>query len=487
MTDTAVEHVEALVQAAARAAVNLADLEAVPLSLRAELLRAVADALDGGRDELVAAAATETGLGVDRLRGEVGRTTGQLRMFAGLVEDGGFLDVVIDPADPDATPPRPELRRMNEPIGPVAVYAASNFPFAFSVAGGDTASALAAGCPVVVKAHPGHPDTAERTARLVSDALGPAPPGTFSLVHGFEAGRELVTASAIRAAAFTGSLRGGRALFDLACGRPDPIPFYGEMGSVNPVFVTPAAVRERGADIAAGYVASYTLGAGQFCTKPGLVFLPAGHGLAEALTRETGRVGAHRLLTDGIAAGYAGGVDGLAAQPGVTPIVPRTADPGPDPARDSVPESASDSAGAAPDLAPEPALYAVAARDLTPALWEERFGPVSLIVEYEGPDELLAAAASMPGSLTATIHAEPEDTLAADLLAVVRRRAGRVIWNGWPTGVAVTAAMHHGGPWPATTAPLHTSVGTAAIRRFLVPVVYQNTPEQLLPGPLRAR
>lgn len=475
MSDSSAADVTAACAQAADAAPRLADLEEFPLPRRAALLEAVAAALDGATGDLVETAAAETGLDRARLTGEVARTTGQLRMFAGLVEDGGFLDVVVDPADPGAVPPRPELRRMNEPIGPVAVYAAGNFPFAFSVAGGDTAAALAAGCPVVVKAHPGHPRTADRTAALVAAALDDAPAGTFALVRGFAAGRALVGEPAVRAAAFTGSQRGGRALYELACARPDPIPFYGELGSVNPVFVTPGALRERGERIAAGYAASYTLGAGQFCTKPGLLFLPAGHGLTGALRRETVRAaggGTYRLLTGDIGAAYAAGVRELAAEPGVTAIVADPAD-----------RAAEEPAG--PAEGHRPALYTVAARDLTPRLWEECFGPVSLVVEYEGPDELIAAARAMPGSLTATIHAEPGDDLASDLLGAVRRRAGRVIWNGWPTGVAVTAAMHHGGPWPATTAPLHTSVGTAAIRRFLVPVVYQDAPERLLPPPLR--
>ncbi|MFG2005562.1 aldehyde dehydrogenase (NADP(+)) [Spirillospora sp. NPDC048911] len=460
MTDHTVAEVDAACVAAGRAAAEFGDLSAVPLAARAAFLRGIADRLDEAAGELIPLAAEETGLAPDRLTGEMARTTGQLRLFAGVVEDGGFLDIVIEDGDP-------ALYRLNRPIGPVAVYAASNFPFAFSVAGGDTASALAAGCPVVVKAHPGHPRTSRRTAELVREALAKAPEGTFAMVEGFEAGRALVEHPAIKAAAFTGSTRGGRALFDLASGRPDPIPFYGELGSVNPVFVTPSAARERAEEIARGFAASFTSSSGQLCTKPGLLFLPAGHGLGEMLDGLTGEVTPHPLLTSGIQDAFAEGVAELAARPGVSLLAGRRPDGGDDPA---------------------PAVFSVPARDLTPELWEEHFGPATLIVEYDTDEELLDAAEAMPGSLTATVHAEPaDDRLAGALLDKVRDRAGRVVFNGWPTGVAVTAAMHHGGPWPATTAPSHTSVGTTAIRRFLVPVVYQNVPARLLPAPLKGR
>ncbi|GAA1545463.1 aldehyde dehydrogenase (NADP(+)) [Actinomadura kijaniata] len=457
MTDP-ITTVDAACAAAGRAFEPFA---ALPLPERAAFLDGIADRLDAHAAELVELAAEETGIPAGRLTGEMARTTGQLRLFANLVRDGGFLDVVAEDGEPS-------LLRVNEPIGPVAVYAASNFPFAFSVAGGDTATALAAGCPVVVKAHPGHPRTSRRTAELVHDALAAAPEGTFALVEGFEAGVELVGHPVIRAAAFTGSTRGGRALFDLANARPDPIPFYGELGSVNPVFVTRAAAKARGEEIAAGFTASFTANAGQMCTKPGLLFLPSGHGLEEPLRRPVEEGVRNRLLTSGIHEAYVAGVSGLAERPEVRVLagdVPGTADdPAGDPAGD-----------------PAPVLFAVAARDLTPELWEEHFGPASLVVEYDTDDELLAAAAAMPGSLTATIHTEGGEPLARDLVARVRRRAGRIVFDGWPTGVAVTAAIHHGGPWPATTAPLHTSVGTAAIRRFLVPVVYQNVPDSLSP------
>ncbi|KAB2349644.1 aldehyde dehydrogenase (NADP(+)) [Actinomadura rudentiformis] len=462
MTDHTVAQVDDACAAAGHAAAEFGDLTAVPLTARAAFLRGIADRLDEATGELIALAAEETGLAADRLTGEMSRTTGQLRLFADVVEDGGFLDIVIEEGDP-------ALYRLNRPIGPVAVYAASNFPFAFSVAGGDTATALAAGCPVVVKAHPGHPRTSRRTAELVRDALNEAPvkapEGTFAMVEGFEAGRALVQHPAIKAAAFTGSTRGGRALYDLASGRPDPIPFYGELGSVNPVFVTPSAVRERADEIARGFTASFTNSSGQLCTKPGLLFLPAGHGFGDTLNRLAEEITPRPLLTSGIQDAFAEGLDDLAERPGVSLL-----------------------AGRRSDGDPAPAVFSVPASELTPELWEEHFGPATLIVEYDTEEELLAAASAMPGSLTATVHAEPEDDRLADaLLDKVRDRAGRIVFNGWPTGVAVTAAMHHGGPWPATTAPSHTSVGTAAIRRFLVPVVYQNVPVRLLPAPLKGR
>lgn len=446
-------------------------LVALSLEERARLLRAAADALDAHTAELVKLADAETSLGEARLTGEVGRTTGQLRLLADQAAAGAYLDLIETSADPAATPPRPALRRYARPIGPVAVYAASNFPFAFSVAGGDTASALAAGCPVVVKAHPGHPATSQRTAELVLAALAEAgaPAGTFALLHGFEAGRLLVTDPRIRAAAFTGSVRGGRALYDLASGRPDPIPFYGELGSVNPVVVTPAAAAARGAEVARGYTASFTLGAGQFCTKPGILFLPAGHGLEGELADAVGRVPAAPLLTDSIREAYDRAAAELAELPGVR-VVAR---------------------GAAEGGGAQALLCAVDADTFaaTPELAEEHFGPTSLVVEYDDPARLPALLDAVPGSLTATVHGEagdPQDAaLARRLFAHLEPRAGRLLWNGWPTGVAVAPAMQHGGPWPATTSPLHTSVGTTAVRRFLVPVVYQDVPEELLPAALR--
>ncbi|MFK3980817.1 aldehyde dehydrogenase (NADP(+)) [Micromonospora sp. NPDC050397] len=465
------ERVDRIGWAAATAA---AELAALSLSERAGLLRGIADALDRSRDELVALADAESGLGPARLGGELTRTRVQLEFFADAVEEGSLLEAVVDPADPAALPaPRPDLRRMLVPIGPVAVFAASNFPFAFSVAGGDTASALAAGCPVVVKAHPGHPRLSVRTGEIVSAALtaAGAPDGSFAVVHGTEAGRALVTHPAIRAVGFTGSEAGGRALLDLANGRPDPIPFYGELGSLNPTVVTPAAIAARGAEIAAGFVASLTMGAGQFCTKPGLLFVPREHGLTPALLDALRATPVGPLLNARIRDGYTEISDALAAVPGVRSLTPTGQPPQPGyrvPAR----------------------LLAVAVPDLLARpqeLLAECFGPAALLVEYADETELLAALAVLPGSLTATVHAElpADDELARRLVTLAAAGAGRVIWNGWPTGVAVTWAMQHGGPWPATTGSLHTSVGQTAARRFLRPVAYQGLPQHLLPPALR--
>jgi NADP-dependent aldehyde dehydrogenase len=450
-------------------------LAAQPLAERAALLRAVADGLGAHEDEIVALADTETALGEVRLRGELTRTRVQLEMFADAVREGSFLEAVIDLPDPEARPaPRPDLRRMLLPIGPVAVFAASNFPLAFSVAGGDTASALAAGCPVVVKAHPGHPGLSARCGRVVGDALAGAgaPAGSFAVVYGTDTGRDLVRHPAIRAAGFTGSLAGGRALLDLASSRPDPIPFYGELGSLNPVVVTPGALAAHPDEIVAGFVSSYTLGSGQFCTKPGLLFLPAGHGLAERLRAAVAAAPVGPLLNARIRAGYEQTARALAAVPGVRPVL----DPAGAAGGDGYAVAAALLAVDAPTLA--------ARRD---ELLQECFGPAALLVEYAGADQLLAALDAIPGSLTGTLHADvdAEPELVAAVADRLTARAGRLIVGGWPTGVAVSWAMHHGGPWPATTNPLHTSVGVTAVRRFLRPVVYQNAPGSLLPPPLR--
>jgi NADP-dependent aldehyde dehydrogenase len=446
----------------------------MPLPHRAALLRAIAGALEEARDELVALADEETGLGPVRLGGELTRAQTQLEMFADVVDEGSFLQAVIDHADPDAA--RPDLRRMLVPIGPVAVFAASNFPFAFSVVGGDTASALAAGCPVIVKAHPGHPGLSARCGELIAAVVAHrgAPAGTFALVFGVDAGRDLVRHPAIAAVGFTGSVPGGRALFDLAQSRPEPIPFYGELGSLNPTVVTPGALAERGEAIATGFVASYTLGSGQFCTKPGLLFLPAGHGLTDTLAGQVGATTVGPLLNVRIRDGYTRGVAGLAAAPGVRPVVTEAA---------ASAASTVDGNG----YGVVPTLFAVPAGALTGALLEECFGPTALVVEYGSTAELTAALDVVPGSLTATLHADAvtEPDLIRALLAQVSAKAGRVVWDGWPTGVAVTAAQQHGGPWPASTAVRTTSVGTAAVDRFLRPVAYQNLPDALLPPALQ--
>jgi NADP-dependent aldehyde dehydrogenase len=440
---------------------------ALPPEVRAGALRGIADTLDAAAGELVPLAHHETRLPpTPRLHAELERTTFQLRLLAEAVIDGGYLEVTID--RPDTCWPaggRADVRRMLVPVGPVVVFAASNFPFAFSVAGGDTAAALAVGCPVVLKTNPGHPLLSERTAELVAAALADdVPAGAFGWVRSEADGRTAVRDPRVRAGAFTGSLAGGRALYDLAAARPDPIPFHAEMGSVNPVFVTSSAAAERAEGIAEGYVGSFTLGAGQFCTKPGLVFVPAAAAPAfeAALAAElAGRVAAP-LLNAGIAESYAAGVDTLRQHPAVRVLV-----------------SGVDSA---------PTLLGCDAADFLTArgsLAVECFGPTSMVVRYSSERELLACARSFTGELTASVHGSPADDVAQVLVADLTDRVGRVLWNDWPTGVAVTYAMHHGGPYPATTAPEHTSVGTASLRRFLRPVAYQNVPQALLPAALR--
>jgi NADP-dependent aldehyde dehydrogenase len=464
MTTTTVEQLDAITHAAAAAAPIWRTSTA---SRRAGWLRAAADALDAAADELVEIADRETRLGVHRLRGEVGRTSGQLRLFATVVEEGSYLELTVDDADPTAIPPRPELRRMLSPVGPVAVFSASNFPFAFSVAGGDTASALAAGCPVIVKAHSGHLELSRRTAAIVGAALesAGAPTGSLALVEGREAGNLLVQHPIVQAAGFTGSLSGGRALFDLASGRPDPIPFYGELGSLNPVVLTAAAIGARGGELATGLVGSFTLGAGQFCTKPGVVFVPHGTGFERDVADSAASTQGGPLLTERITAAFPEGIDRLTADPSVSVLVGGGRD---------------DTGIAHPVVLTTDAAALVARPD---ALLEECFGPVTLLARYADERELIRALEAVPGSLTGTLHSEADDDV-DDVLEVLQRKVGRVLFAGWPTGVAVTWAQHHGGPWPATTS-LHTSVGATAIRRFLRPIVFQDAPDRLLPEVLR--
>jgi NADP-dependent aldehyde dehydrogenase len=467
--ETETSALDAILDAAVDAAPWLADSRR---QVRAAALRAVADALDGATEELVGLAQQETHLPAARLTGEVARTTGQLRMFAGGLEDDSLLDVIIDTADPSAKPvPRPDLRRMQLPVGPVLVFAASNFPFAFSVAGGDFASALAAGCPVIVKAHPGHSQTSQRTGELVGAALREAglPDGSFALIHGQEAGVRVLEDRRIQAASFTGSLHGGRFLFDIANSRQDPIPFYAEMGSLNPVFVTPGAVAARGQAIAEGYLTSFTLGVGQFCTKPGLLFLPRGSEIVDQLVEAASAVAPGRMLLDRIHAGHRETRDALAGRPGIRVLVEGAI--------------SSDDGTTAPTLLATDASALLADRE---AMLTECFGPTSILVEYDDIDQAVEAARAFGGNLTATLHAEPDEADAARrLLRELRDRAGRVLWNGWPTGVAVSWAQHHGGPYPATTAPGHTSVGMTAVRRFQRPVTFQDTPQEFLPEELR--
>jgi NADP-dependent aldehyde dehydrogenase len=454
---------------AAKAAAAASDVE------RSRWLHAVADALDANVTELVAIADAETRLGAARLTGEVARTTGQLRLFAAVITEGSYLEAVIDHADPSATPPKPDLRRLLKPIGPVAVFSASNFPFAFSVAGGDTASALAVGCSVIVKAHSGHLRLSERTADIVTAALAAAgaPDGLFALVSGREAGTALVQDPAIKAVGFTGSIPGGRALFDLAVSRPEPIPFYGELGSLNPVVVTAAALRARDGELAAGLAGSFTLGAGQFCTKPGLVFIPAGTDFAALLAEATKDKAAAPMLTERIAEAYP---DGLQAVAGLTDAAGAAAV--------EVVSGSVEQDAAADGAAPVVFLTSAAnVLERPEELLEECFGPTTLLIEYSDQDELAEALAVVPGSLTATVHAEPGEDVSG-LVELLSGLAGRVLFDGWPTGVAVNWAQQHGGPYPATTS-LFTSVGATAVRRFQRPVAYQEAPEAVLHPALR--
>ncbi|MER8069482.1 aldehyde dehydrogenase (NADP(+)) [Streptomyces sp. NPDC094034] len=467
------EEVDRAVRGAHAARAALADRTA-----RAALLRTAADLLDEAGEHVIEAADAETALGPVRLTGELARTTAQLRAFAEVVEEGAFLDIRIDHADADRTPPWPDLRRWKVPLGVVAVYSASNFPLAFSVPGGDTASALAAGCPVVVKAHPDHPATSELCVSVLRRAAAEAglPEDVVSLVHGFEAGVELVRHPLVSAAGFTGSVRGGRALFDAAAARPTPIPFHGELGSLNPVVITEAAAAERAEQIGAGLAGSMTLGEGQFCTKPGFVLAPAGEPgdrLVKSLTAALSETEPGVMLDHRMRDAFVAGVRERAALPGVdAPITPGA--------------GGEHTVSAGFLTLDAESLTADGAHDL---LLEECFGPVTVVARYSSPAEITSVLSRLPGNLTATLQLAEEEADgtapgAAALLAELTPLAGRVLVNGWPTGVAVAPAQHHGGPYPATTST-STSVGATAIERWLRPVSYQSTPAALLPPELR--
>ncbi|MFC9164950.1 aldehyde dehydrogenase (NADP(+)) [Streptomyces fungicidicus] len=466
------QEVDAAVRAAHEARGALTDR-----TVRAAFLRSAADELEAARDRLVEAADAETALGPVRLNGELARTCYQLRAFAGIVEEGAFLDVVIDHPDDTATPPVPDLRRYKIPLGVVAVYSASNFPFAFSVAGGDTASALAAGCPVVVKAHPDHPGLSELVAKVLRRAAARhgVPEGVLGLVHGFEAGLELIRNPLVAAAGFTGSVRGGRALFDAAAARPVPIPFHGELGSLNPVVVTEAAAAERGEAIGAGLAGSMTLGVGQFCVKPGLVLAPAGEAgdaLVKSLTAAVSDTDAGVLLDHRMRDNFVAGV----AERGELPEVESPVTPG---------AGGEHTVSAGFLTVPAGRLAEEGEHDL---LLEECFGPVTVVARYQDDAEVRAVLSRLPGNLTATVQLSDAEAAGegrgAELVQELTPLAGRVLVNGWPTGVAVAPAQHHGGPYPATTST-STSVGGTAIERWLRPVVYQGTPEALLPAELK--
>ncbi|WP_195907845.1 aldehyde dehydrogenase (NADP(+)) [Microbacterium gorillae] len=464
ITPTTPAEVDAIVAAADAAS---AEWKRSDIPTRVRALDAVADALDAHGPDLIAIAQRETHLAEGRLQGELKRTSFQLRMFGEALADGEWLDARIDHADP-AWPmgaPRPDLRRQLEAIGPVVVFAASNFPFAFSVAGGDTASALAAGNAVILKAHRGHPELSRATSDVVVAALASvgAPRGLFATVYGTQSGVQALRAPAVKAAAFTGSVAGGRALFDIASARPEPIPFFGELGSTNPAFVTRSAAAANPVGIARDYVASVTGSAGQLCTKPGVLFVPAESTVVDEL-RAAELPGAVPLLNTGIEAAFAEASGRTAATSGVELINGGGEDP----------------------LAP--VLYATETTTLLADMDElmaEMFGPAALVVTYTDEADLVAAASRLEGQLTATLVADEDDAIAAELLPILAEKAGRVLWNQWPTGVSVTWAQQHGGPYPATTAVGTTSVGMAAITRFLRPVAYQNVPDALLPDALK--
>ena len=465
------DHVERACRAAEDA---FPEYAATTRAARASFLRAIADEIEARGAEITAIGTRETGLPEARLEGERGRTTGQLRLFAEHIEAGDYLDRRHDSALPDRAPlPRPDLRMMQRPIGPVAVFGASNFPLAFSVAGGDTASALAAGCPVVVKGHSAHPGTGDVVAQAVAAAIESCamPPGVFSLIQGGnrDVGQALVRHPLIRAVGFTGSLGGGRALFDLCAARPEPIPFFGELGSINPMFLLPSALKARGAEIGTAWAGSLTMGAGQFCTNPGVAVVPEGAGadaFADAAKCSLSETGAQVMLTDGIAEAYRRGRDRVAASAGVRSLLTSTCD-----LRNATPY-----------------LFRTtgAAWLADAALGEEVFGPLGLIVAVADMAEMRAVAAGLDGQLTCTLQMDAEDSAhATDLMPILERKAGRILANGFPTGVEVSDAMVHGGPYPASTNFGATSVGTLSIRRWLRPVCYQNLPEAIVPDDLR--
>ncbi|HKD61889.1 MAG TPA: aldehyde dehydrogenase (NADP(+)) [Terracidiphilus sp.] len=447
---------------------------------RAAFLLRIAGGFEAHRDELAQRAHLETALPIPRLTGEVTRTANQLRLYASVVVEGSWVQARIDPAQPDRQPlPRADIRSMLRPLGPVAVFGASNFPLAFSVGGGDTASALAAGCPVIVKAHPAHPGTSELAAAIIAESVSANSlhPGVFSMVFdsGIEIGTALVRHSLIRAVAFTGSLRAGRALMDAAASRPDPIPCFTEMSSGNPVFILPGALRKGSAALAQGLFGSFTLGAGQFCTKPGVVFVPQEQDSTtffDELKSMVEQAQPFTLLTGGIAREYERATEARANQ------IPLAAE-------------AHLLSGAQQTTMPfhaQAKLFTACLDQLIgqPELADEIFGPDTLLVNCDTTGDYLRAARALSGHLTATIFGD-EDDLAAnrELIHILEQKAGRVIFNGFPTGVEVTHAMVHGGPYPATSDPRFTSVGSLAIYRFARPVCFQDFPQSMLPAELQ--
>ena len=445
---------------------------------RAAFLEKIADEIEAIGDPLLERCDAETGLGIPRLTGERGRTTGQLRLFASLVREGSWVDARIDTAIPDREPlPKPDARLMLMPVGPVVVFGASNFPLAFSAAGGDTASALAAGCPVVVKAHRSHAGTAELVGRAIQAAIKACgmPEGVFSMIHGDgrDVGSALVQHPITKAVGFTGSLKGGRALFDQAAARPEPIPVYAEMGSLNPVFVLPGALEERGEAFAQGLCGSVTLGVGQFCTNPGLVLGLDGEPMSKFISAAESafsEAAPATMLNPGIRDAYESGLETFEKTDGVALVAKSgtDADPGATQAGAHVWSTDVDAFTANPELS------------------EEVFGPTTLVVKANNKEDLIRAANQLEGHLTATIHGTEADLVEhMDLVEILERKVGRIIFNGFPTGVEVCHSMHHGGPYPATSDGRSTSVGTAAIFRFTRLVCYQGFPQAGLPDDLK--
>jgi NADP-dependent aldehyde dehydrogenase len=427
------------------------------------LLEAIADALDLAKADLVPVAMEETNLPEARLTGEVGRTTGQLRLMARAVEDRSYLDITIDHADLSLTPPRPDLRMKTTSLGVVGVFGASNFPFAFGVAGGDTASALAAGCAVVIKVNPGHPRVSQMVGEIMIAAASKAgaPAGLISLVEDFDSGLALVEHPLTSAIAFTGSTHGGRALFDVANRRANPIPFYGELGGLNPVFVTHSMATAKAKETAEGFLTSITMGAGQFCTKPGFLIVDSASQINAELSSLVSTLPAQKLLNENIVKQHDKNRDEISGVPGMRLL-------------------AQNSEGGDTNVS----VYTISAKDFLAAgdsARREVFGPTAVVIDCAGADELIAVAESFSGTLTSGIHAIEDDPMdLSRLISIVERISGRIVWNQWPTGLAVTWAMHHGGPYPASTNPLFTSVGAKAILRFRRPITYQNFPQKYL-------
>jgi NADP-dependent aldehyde dehydrogenase len=437
-----------------------------PPVLRAKWLQSIATSLEEHASELVALADAETALGKGRLSGELTKAATSLRFYGDVAADGGYLQATIDSTETPAL----NLRRMRMPLGPVAVFGASNFPFGFGVLGHDTASAIAAGCPVVVKAHPAHPRLCVRLGEVARAALveSGAPAGVFAVVVGFDAGLALVDAAPIAAVAFTGSQTGGMALVERAGQRPNPIPVFAEMGTVNPVVITPTAARTHISDIAQGFAQSYTLGTGQFCTKPGLLLAPAGSNAAELVAKALGQLPAGWLLTEAMASSYRRRCCDMTAAGARV-----------------VGEGETPSAG----FVAVPTVFTAKAEDLTAGspLLDECFGPAAVVVEYADLDQVGQVLGRIQPSLAATVASGGSDDVDLPwLVQLLASRAGRVVVDGWPTGVANTWAQHHGGPWPATSRPDATSVGAAALDRFTRPVTFQGAPEVALPPALRS-